>query len=45
MSEETGDHNDGTWTGLKKTIIGLITTVILGSCGVFTNKLINGGEE
>ena len=43
MSEETQDHNDGTWSGLKKTIIGLITTVVLGAGGVITNKLI--GEE
>lgn len=31
MSEETEDHNDGTWTGLKKTIIGLLTTAVLES--------------
>lgn len=43
MSEETQDHNDGTWSGLKKTIIGLVTTVVLGAGGVITNKLI--GEE
>ena len=40
MSEETQDHNDGTWSGLKKTIIGLVTTVVLGAGGVITNKLI-----
>ena len=45
MSEETQDHNDGTWSGLKKTIIGLITTVVLGAGGVITNKLIGSGEE
>ena len=42
MSEETQDHNDGTWSGLKKTIIGLVTTVVLGAGGVITNKLIGG---
>jgi hypothetical protein len=45
MSEETQDHNDGTWSGLKKTIIGLVTTVVLGAGGVITNKFIGGGEE
>jgi hypothetical protein len=45
MSEETQDHNDGTWSGLKKTIIGLVTTVVLGAGGVVTNKLIGEGEE
>jgi len=28
MSEET--HNDGTWSGLKKTIIGTLSTTVLG---------------
>jgi flagellar basal body-associated protein FliL len=28
MSEET--HNDGTWSGLKKTIIGTLSTAVLG---------------
>lgn len=45
MLEETQDHNDGTLSGLKKTIIGLITTAVLGAGGVFTNKLIGGGDE
>jgi len=45
MSEETQDHNDGTWSGLKKTIIGLVTTVVLGVGGVITNKFIGGEEE
>jgi hypothetical protein len=44
MSEETQDHNDGTWSGLKKTIIGLVTTLVVGAGGIATNKLI-GGEE
>ena len=45
MSEETEDHNDGTWTGLKKTIIGLLTTAVLGAGGVVTSKFIGGEEE
>ncbi len=45
MSEETEDHNDGTWTGLKKTIIGLLTTAVLGAGGVMTSKFLGGEEE
>lgn len=45
MSEETQDHNDGTWSGLKKTIIGLLTTAVLGAGGVITNKLLGEKEE
>ncbi len=45
MSEETTqDHNDGTWSGLKKTIIGTLTTVIAGG-GVWVSTLIFGGHE
>jgi len=44
MSEETQDTNDGTWSGLKKTIIGTITTVIAGG-GVWVSTLIFGGHE
>ncbi len=42
MSEEV--QNEGTWSGLKKTIIGLARTVVLGVGGWFTTKL-TGGEE
>jgi hypothetical protein len=42
MSEEV--QNEGTWSGLKKTIIGLASTVVLGVGGWFTTKL-TGGEE
>jgi flagellar basal body-associated protein FliL len=43
MSEET---NDGTWSGLKKTIIGTLTTIIAGG-GVWISTLLfgGGGEE
>jgi hypothetical protein len=44
MSEETQDNNDGTWSGLKKTIIGTLTTVIAGG-GVWVSTLIFGGHE
>jgi hypothetical protein len=44
MSEETNapETNDGTWSGLKKTIIGTLTTVIAGG-GVWVSTLLFGG--
>ena len=39
MSEET--TNDGTWSGLKKTIIGTLTTVITGG-GVWLGTALYG---
>jgi hypothetical protein len=30
MSEELEQNNDGTWSGLKKTIIGVATTAVMG---------------
>ena len=46
MSEETNapETNDGTWSGLKKTIIGTLTTVIAGG-GVWVSTLLFGGAE
>lgn len=44
MSEETQETNDETWSGLKKTIIGTLTTVIAGG-GVWVSTLIFGGSE
>jgi flagellar basal body-associated protein FliL len=41
MSEET---NDGSWSGLKKTIIGTLTTLITGG-GVYMGTLLYGGGE
>jgi hypothetical protein len=41
MSEET---NDGTMSGLKKTIIGTLTTVIAGG-GVWVSTLLFGGAD
>lgn len=47
MSEEQvqQDHNDGTWSGLKKTIIGTLSTVVLGAGTWLTTTLFNGGKE
>ena len=45
MSEEqTQETNDGTWSGLRKTIIGTLTTVIAGG-GVWVSTLIFGGGD
>jgi hypothetical protein len=41
MSEET---NDGTWSGLKKTLIGTISTAVLAGGTWFTTTLF-GGES
>jgi hypothetical protein len=42
MSEET--NNGGTWSGMKKTIIGTLTTVITGG-GVWVSTLLFGGHS
>jgi hypothetical protein len=46
MSEETtNDHNDGTWSGLRKTIIATISTVIAGGGTWLGVALFQGGES
>ena len=46
MSEETNvETNDGTWSGLKKTIIGAISTAILAGGTYLTTHLFSGGED
>ena len=46
MSEEQKvETNDGTWSGLKKTIIGVLSTAVLGVGGWATNHFMGGGEE
>ena len=42
MSEET---NDGTWSGLKKTLIGTISTAVLAGGTWFTTTLFGGHEK
>ena len=44
MSEELEQNNDGTWSGLKKTIIGVVTTAVMG-VGTWGVTKITGGEE
>ena len=43
MSEET--ENDGTWSGLKKTIIGTIATAVTAGGAWFTTTLFGGGDD
>lgn len=43
MSEE--NENDGTWSGLKKTIIGTIATAVTAGGAYFTSQLISGGDD
>jgi len=43
MSEET--QNDGTWSGLKKTIIGTLSTAVLAGGTWLTTTLFNGGDD
>ena len=46
MSEETNvPESNGTWSGLKKTIIGVMSTAVLGVGGWATNHFMGGGEE
>jgi len=44
MSEELEQSNDGTWSGLKKTIIGVVTTAVMG-LGTWGVTQITGGGE
>lgn len=43
MSEE--NENDGTWSGLKKTIIGTLSTIVLGAGTWVGTTMFGGGEE
>jgi hypothetical protein len=47
MSEETNvqDHNDGTWSGLKKTIVGVATTAVMGLGTWGVTKITGGSDE
>jgi hypothetical protein len=45
MSEELEQNNDGTWSGLKKTIIGVATTAIMGVGTWGVTQLTGGGDE
>ncbi len=44
MSEEVESTNDGTWSGLKKTIVGVAGTVVTAG-GVWITTLFGGGDK
>jgi hypothetical protein len=44
MSEEVENTNDGTWSGLKKTIVGAVGTVVTAG-GVWLTTLLGGGDK
>lgn len=43
MSEE--QENDGTWSGLKKTIVGTLATVVTAGGAWVGTTLFGGGDE
>ncbi len=45
MSEELEQSNDGTWSGLKKTIIGVATTAVMGLGTWGVTQITGGGNE
>ena len=45
MSEEVENANDGTLSGLKKTIIGVITTAVMGLGTWGVTQITGGGDE
>jgi hypothetical protein len=45
MSEELEENNDGTLSGLKKTIIGVVTTAVMGLGTWGVTQLTGGGDE
>ena len=42
MSEE--QEQEGTWSGLKKTIVGVLGTIVTAG-GVFLTTLLGGGDK
>jgi hypothetical protein len=44
MSEEVENSNDGTWSGLKKTIVGVATTAVMG-LGTWGVTQLTGGDD
>jgi hypothetical protein len=45
MSEELEQNNDGTWSGLKKTIVGVATTAVMGLGTWGVTQITGGGDE
>ena len=45
MSEEVENANDATFSGLKKTIIGVVTTAVMGLGTWGVTQITGGGDE
>lgn len=45
MSEEQATQEEGTWSSLKKTLIGTISTVILGAGTWVGTTFFGGGDD
>jgi hypothetical protein len=45
MSEEQVQQEEGTWSGLKKTIIGTVSTIVLGAGTWVGTTLFGGGDD
>ena len=45
MSEEVESSNDGTLSGLKKTVIGVVTTAVMGLGTWGVTQITGGGDE
>jgi hypothetical protein len=45
MAEEVENANDGTLSGLKKTVIGVITTAVMGLGTWGITQITGGGDE
>jgi hypothetical protein len=45
MAEESEEHNDGTFSGLKKTVIGVITTAVMGLGTWGVTQITGGGDD
>ena len=45
MSEEQEQSNDGTLSGLKKTIIGVVTTAVMGLGTWGVTQITDGGQQ
>lgn len=45
MSEEVENSNDGTLSGLKKTVIGVLTTAVMGLGTWGVTQITGGGDE
>ena len=45
MAEEVENSNDGTLSGLKKTIIGVVTTAVMGLGTWGVTQITGGGDE